>query len=255
MIKGFYTEIYKIYKKWPLFILVLLVSIIVPLFGGYRIKSSFLDQYTYWARLSHDSNPYNFLFNKACMYSAVTTIITIIIFGLIIVSEEYKNKIAAKLQTTVTGFSKILISKMILIVILSFIFLLISFLISYLTYTGLPVQFANTFVKHDFISGTEMLKCLGLYLLAIIKIVIFHSALLVIFSKYYYVPLIFGLLNISLFFINYLPYGIYYRTDVLHQINDYIIYYNLLSFFTAAIFAVFFYRESFLRRIAKFSSI
>jgi len=251
----FALELYKLIKKWPQLILVIVVSLIIPLYGAISVKRSFLEQYSYWARLSHDPNPYNFLVNKTAMFTSISIIIVIILSGLIIVSEEYKGKTITKLQTTVIGIRKILITKMLLILLISIICLVICFTVSYINYSKMHVKFSSLFSIYIFIGKGEILKCLTLYVFAIIKIIIFHTTLITVFGKYYYLPLILGLINTFLFFLNYLPYGIYYRTDVLGTLSTYIIYFNILTFFAAVVLAIYFFRENLLRKIAKFSSI
>ncbi|WAC41525.1 hypothetical protein [Pedobacter sp. SL55] len=241
MRNSFLIEIYKILKRKWFCLAVFLLGIGLPLLMGWYTKSLFISQFSNWARLSHDPNPYNFLLNKASWYAAITTLFCLVLWGYAITSTEYHNRAIAKIEISTIGLKKLVFVKTMLMSLLGVLSLTVSLLILFLVFRPLLNEFETTFSGYHFVSKPKLLSFLSLLSLCVIKIAAFHQILIVLAKKHYYLPLVIGLLAVFVFPFNYLPYGIYYRTYENFGLFKLVVLHNFVGLSIAiALYLIFF---------------
>lgn len=224
-------EFFKLFKRWPICLCLLLFAFCLPLFSSIKTVNHFMYQYSFWARISRDPDPYNFIINKITSNTARTTLICLIFWGLLITSLEYRGGTIRRLSVTKAGFVRIIITKTLIMILFGAVSLSIALISNYIVYKNIPKEFPLLFNKYSFWQTLDLIIIYILLVVSIIKIAAFHHMIMIISKKHYYIPITIGILAVFFHLFNLLPYGIFYRTfNVDIFFIKYTVYNTLIGF-------------------------
>jgi hypothetical protein len=231
-------EAYKLFKKKWFCLGVFLTAIVGSYFSALSTKNSFVQIFSYWAQISHDPDPYNFMLNKTAWTAGPITLLCLILLGFAITSAEYRKNTIIKIEMSVVGFRKVILAKTVLLFLLGLVCFVFSLLTFHFVFRSVPIQHSDIF--KGFMPTTQLTFVVFFVIIAlsILKISLFHQVVMVLSKKHYYVPLALGLLCEFGFLVNYLPYGIFYRTTYNGDWFNFVVGNNLIITFVVLVIYV-----------------